>query len=140
VIKASGRSALGEPLLLLGLSGENVARLAAGEPIAIPSAQGPGGGRAREGRCRGGSVTARSVTVYRRQRDGQWAVGLDAAVQDGEACGEIRCSRSAVAAVIARKLNEALTELADGDGPLVLKPDEFGAAKHVHGVLYGGNT
>ena len=39
MINASGRTALGEPLLLLGLSGKNVARLAAGEPIAIPSAQ-----------------------------------------------------------------------------------------------------
>jgi hypothetical protein len=39
VIKASGRTGLGEPLLILGLSGENVTRLAAGEPIHIPSPQ-----------------------------------------------------------------------------------------------------
>jgi len=39
VIKASSRTALGESLLFLGLSGENVTRLAAGEPILIRSAQ-----------------------------------------------------------------------------------------------------
>ena len=39
MIKARGRTALGEPLLFLGLSGENVTRLAAGEPILISSAQ-----------------------------------------------------------------------------------------------------
>lgn len=39
VIKASSRTALGEPFLFLGLSGENIARLAAGEPIRITSAQ-----------------------------------------------------------------------------------------------------
>jgi hypothetical protein len=39
VIKASSKTALGEPLLFLGLSGENVTRLAAGEPILIRSAQ-----------------------------------------------------------------------------------------------------
>jgi hypothetical protein len=39
VIKASSRTALGEPFLFLGLSGENITRLAAGEPIAITSAQ-----------------------------------------------------------------------------------------------------
>ena len=38
MIKASGRTALGRPLLLLGLSGENVTRLAAGEPIRITTA------------------------------------------------------------------------------------------------------
>lgn len=35
MIKARGRTAAGEPLLLLGLSGENVTRLAAGEPVYI---------------------------------------------------------------------------------------------------------
>lgn len=39
MIKAGSRTALGEPLLFLGLSGENVTRLAAGEPILIRSAQ-----------------------------------------------------------------------------------------------------
>jgi hypothetical protein len=39
VIKAAGRTGLGEPLLLLGLSGENVTRLTAGEPVRITSAQ-----------------------------------------------------------------------------------------------------
>jgi hypothetical protein len=39
MIKAASRTALGEPLLFLGLSGENVTRLAAGEPILIRSAQ-----------------------------------------------------------------------------------------------------
>jgi hypothetical protein len=38
MIKASARTALGQPLLLLGLSGENVTRLAAGEPIRITTA------------------------------------------------------------------------------------------------------
>jgi hypothetical protein len=38
MIKASGRTGLGQPLLILGLSGENVARLAAGEPIKISTA------------------------------------------------------------------------------------------------------
>lgn len=32
MIKLSGKTGLGEPLLLLGLSGENVTRLVAGEP------------------------------------------------------------------------------------------------------------
>ena len=35
MIKASGRTGLGQPLLFLGLSGENVTRLVAGEPIYI---------------------------------------------------------------------------------------------------------
>jgi hypothetical protein len=35
VIKAAGKTGLGLPLLLLGLSGENVTRLTAGEPIRI---------------------------------------------------------------------------------------------------------
>lgn len=35
MIKAAGRTALGVPLLFLGLSGENVTRLAAGEPIRV---------------------------------------------------------------------------------------------------------
>lgn len=39
MIKAASRTALGEPLLFLGLSGENVTRLAAGEPILIRSVQ-----------------------------------------------------------------------------------------------------
>lgn len=39
MIKAGGRTGRGEPLLILGLSGENVTRLAAGEPIHISSAQ-----------------------------------------------------------------------------------------------------
>jgi len=38
VIKASSRTALGQPMLFLGLSGENVTRLAAGEPIRITTA------------------------------------------------------------------------------------------------------
>jgi len=38
VIKASGKTGLGLPLLLPGLSGENVTRLAAGEPIRIKAA------------------------------------------------------------------------------------------------------
>lgn len=39
MIKAAGKTALGLPLLLLGLSAENVARLTAGQPIQIsPSA------------------------------------------------------------------------------------------------------
>ena len=33
MIKASSKTALGEPLLFLGLSGENVTRLAAGERL-----------------------------------------------------------------------------------------------------------
>jgi hypothetical protein len=37
MIKAAGKTGLGLPLLLLGLSGENVTRLAAGEPIRIKS-------------------------------------------------------------------------------------------------------
>jgi hypothetical protein len=39
MIKAAGKTALGLPLLILGLSGENVTRLAAGEPIRISAAQ-----------------------------------------------------------------------------------------------------
>lgn len=35
MIKAVGKTGLGLPLLLLGLSGENVTRLVAGEPIRI---------------------------------------------------------------------------------------------------------
>ena len=38
MIKAAGKTGLGLPLLLLGLSGENVTRLAAGEPIRVPAA------------------------------------------------------------------------------------------------------
>lgn len=37
MIKAAGRTGDGTPLLLLGVSGENVTRLAAGEPILIRS-------------------------------------------------------------------------------------------------------
>lgn len=39
MIKAVTKTALGEPLLFLGVSGENVTRLVAGEPIRITSAQ-----------------------------------------------------------------------------------------------------
>jgi hypothetical protein len=39
MIKAGSKTALGEPMLFLGLSGENVTRLTAGEPIMISSAQ-----------------------------------------------------------------------------------------------------
>ncbi|HMH92359.1 MAG TPA: hypothetical protein VK586_14895 [Streptosporangiaceae bacterium] len=39
MIKAAGKTGLGIPLLLLGLSGENVTRLAAGEPIRVSAAQ-----------------------------------------------------------------------------------------------------
>ena len=35
MIKAAGKTSLGLPVLLLGLSGENVTRLAAGEPIRV---------------------------------------------------------------------------------------------------------
>lgn len=35
MIKAAGKTGLGLPLLILGLSGENVTRLAAGEPIRV---------------------------------------------------------------------------------------------------------
>lgn len=35
MIKAAGKTGLGVPLLFLGLSGENVARLAAGETIRV---------------------------------------------------------------------------------------------------------
>ena len=38
MIKAAGKTRNGNPLLLLGISGENVTRLAAGEPIHIPAA------------------------------------------------------------------------------------------------------
>lgn len=38
MIKAGGTTGLGMPLLFLGLSGENVTRLAAGEPIRVPAA------------------------------------------------------------------------------------------------------
>ena len=38
MIKAAGKTGLGLPLLLLGLSGENVTRLTAGEPIRIQGA------------------------------------------------------------------------------------------------------
>ena len=39
MIKGVGRTGLGVPLLVLGLSGENVTRLAAGEPIRITAGQ-----------------------------------------------------------------------------------------------------
>ena len=39
MIKAAGKTALGLPVLLLGLSGENVTRLTAGEPIRISPQQ-----------------------------------------------------------------------------------------------------
>ena len=39
MIKAAGKTGLGVPLLMLGLSGENVTRLAAGEPIRISARQ-----------------------------------------------------------------------------------------------------
>jgi len=39
MIKAGGRTGLGVPLLLLGLSGENLTRLAAGEPIRVTAEQ-----------------------------------------------------------------------------------------------------
>jgi len=39
MIKAASRTALGEPFLFLGLSGESVTRLAAGESILITSSQ-----------------------------------------------------------------------------------------------------
>jgi hypothetical protein len=35
VIKAAGKTAFGTDLLFLGLSGENVTRLAAGEPVRV---------------------------------------------------------------------------------------------------------
>jgi hypothetical protein len=35
VIKATGRAGDGRPLLVLGLSGENVTRLTAGEPMSL---------------------------------------------------------------------------------------------------------
>jgi hypothetical protein len=35
VIKAAGKTAFGTDLLVLGLSGENVTRLAAGEPVLV---------------------------------------------------------------------------------------------------------
>jgi hypothetical protein len=35
MLKATGRTASGRPLLILGLAGENMARLMAGEPILI---------------------------------------------------------------------------------------------------------
>jgi hypothetical protein len=38
VIKAAGKTGLGVPVLFLGLSGENVTRLAAGEPIRVSAA------------------------------------------------------------------------------------------------------
>jgi hypothetical protein len=38
VIKATGRTGDGRPLLILGLSGENVTRLTAGEPIRFDTA------------------------------------------------------------------------------------------------------
>ena len=38
MIKAASKTALGEHLLFLGLSGENITRLAAGEPIRVTSA------------------------------------------------------------------------------------------------------
>lgn len=39
MIKAVGRTGLGVPLLLLGLSRENVARLVAGEPVRVSAAE-----------------------------------------------------------------------------------------------------
>lgn len=39
MIKAAGKTGSGLPLLLLGLSGENVTRLAAGEPVRIQAGQ-----------------------------------------------------------------------------------------------------
>lgn len=39
MIKALGRTGAGQPLLILGLSGENMTRLMAGEPIKIDTAQ-----------------------------------------------------------------------------------------------------
>lgn len=39
MIKAPGRTGDGRPMLLLGLSGENMTRLMAGEPIAVDTAQ-----------------------------------------------------------------------------------------------------
>ena len=39
MIKAAGRTGLGVPVLFLGLSGENVTRLAAGEPIRVTAHQ-----------------------------------------------------------------------------------------------------
>lgn len=39
MIKGAMRTGLGLPMLFLGLSGENVTRLAAGEPIRIPAAE-----------------------------------------------------------------------------------------------------
>lgn len=39
MIKAAGKTGLGLPLLLLSLSGENVTRLAAGEPIRVTAQQ-----------------------------------------------------------------------------------------------------
>lgn len=38
MIKGAMRTALGQPVLFLGLSGENVTRLAAGEPIRVTAA------------------------------------------------------------------------------------------------------
>lgn len=35
MIKAAGKTSLGLPVLFLGLSGENVTRLAAGEPVRV---------------------------------------------------------------------------------------------------------
>lgn len=35
MIKAAGKTAFGTPVLFLGLSGENVTRLAAGEPVRV---------------------------------------------------------------------------------------------------------
>jgi hypothetical protein len=37
VITSSGRTGAGDPLLLLGVTAENIARLTAGQPIAIPA-------------------------------------------------------------------------------------------------------
>lgn len=39
MIKARGETAEGTPLLLIGLSGENVTRLAAGEPIVFDTSE-----------------------------------------------------------------------------------------------------
>lgn len=37
MFKAAGRTAAGLPLLILGVSGENVTRMAAGEPLRVPA-------------------------------------------------------------------------------------------------------
>lgn len=39
MLKASARTPAGEPVLFLGLTGENVTRMAAGEPVRIRAAE-----------------------------------------------------------------------------------------------------